>query len=206
MRKRAQRRKGKRAPKKVSGAKRKPTKMPSKRKHIPIDVEDSHRSDSIALKKKAHIENEVITSSPHSAQGERTNVSVKKEIWETTADASGINLRTDTSGINITTDTSGTNLTIEDSMSSESSILSATSIYTNKQSHPSGMLQIYREVQRLEEVQRCFEQKKKLCGDSFDPRLKGVPNSHRIQIVQLLRDVCDQIQAAYEQEERLITK
>lgn len=196
MRKRAQRRKGKRALKKVPGAKRKPTKIPSKRRHIAIDVEDSHRSDNITMKKKAHVENEVITSSPHSGQGVRANVSVKKEIWETT----------EASEINPTTDTSGINLTIEDSMSSESSILSATSIYTHKQSHPSGMLQIYREVQRLEEVQRCFEQKKELCGDRFDPRVKGVPNSHRIQIAQLLRDVCDQIQAVYEQEERLITK
>ncbi|QOU19391.1 hypothetical protein BRETT_003538 [Brettanomyces bruxellensis] len=196
MRKRAQRRKGKRALKKVPGAKRKPTKIPSKRRHIAIDVEDSHRSDNITMKKKAHVENEVITSSPHSGQGVRANVSVKKEIWETT----------EASKINPTTDTSGINLTIEDSMSSESSILSATSIYTHKQSHPSGMLQIYREVQRLEEVQRCFEQKKELCGDRFDPRVKGVPNSHRIQIAQLLRDVCDQIQAVYEQEERLITK
>lgn len=196
MRKRAQRRKGKRALKKVPGAKRKPTKIPSKRRHIAIDVEDSHRSDNITMKKKAHVENEVITSSPHSGQGVRANVSVKKEIWETT----------EASEINPTTDTSGIKLTIEDSMSSESSILSATSIYTHKQSHPSGMLQIYREVQRLEEVQRCFEQKKELCGDRFDPRVKGVPNSHRIQIAQLLRDVCDQIQAVYEQEERLITK
>ncbi len=205
MRKRAQRRKGKRALKKVPGAKRKPTKIPSKRRHIAIEVEDSHRSDNITMKKKAHVENEVITSSPHSGQGVRANVSVKKEIWETT-EASEINPTTDTSGINPTTDTSGIKLTIEDSMSSESSILSATSIYTHKQSHPSGMLQIYREVQRLEEVQRCFEQKKELCGDRFDPRVKGVPNSHRIQIAQLLRDVCDQIQAVYEQEERLITK
>ena len=91
-------------------------------------------------------------------------------------------------------------------MSSERSILSATRIYTHKQSHPFGMFQIYREVERLEEVQRCFEEKKELRGDRFDPRVKGVPNSHRIQIVQLLRDVCDQIQAVYEQEERLITK
>lgn len=196
MRKRAQRRKGKRALKKVPGAKRKPTKIPSKRRHIAIEVEDSHRSDNITMKKKAHVENEVITSSPYSGQGVRANVSVKKEIWETT----------EASEINPTTDTSGIKLTIEDSMSSESSILSATSIYTHKQSHPSGMLQIYREVQRLEEVQRCFEQKKELCGDRFDPRVKGVPNSHRIQIAQLLRDVCDQIQAVYEQEERLITK
>ena len=196
MRKRAQRRKGKRALKKVPGAKRTPPKIPSKRRHIAIAVEDSHRSDNITMKKKAHVENEVITSSPHSGQGVRANVSVKKEIWETT----------EASEINPTTDTSGIKLTIEDSMSSESIFICSTFIYTHKQSHPSGMLQIYREVQRLEEVQRCFEQKKELCGDRFDPRVKGVPNSHRIQIAQLLRDVCDQIQAVYEQEERLITK